>query len=104
LEDRTDSVDAGHSVGVCVDVGVGGQRGAVRVSANAGGRVVDPGSHRVALCAGVGGLQADGGGHEVTPALTHAAGLQGGQTVRVGGATSESRGQTTVRVNKVPDF
>jgi hypothetical protein len=83
-------VDAGHAVGIGVNVGVRGKAGRVRIGADACGRVVDPGAHRVALCAGVGGLEADGGGHEVTPALAHASGLQGGQTVRVRRASGES--------------
>jgi hypothetical protein len=83
-------VDAGHAVGIGVNVGVRGKAGRVRVSADACWRVVDPGAHRVALRAGVGGLEADCGGHEVTPALSHASGLESSQTVRVCRASGES--------------
>lgn len=71
--DGTDGVNRGHAVGIGVGVGVGGQASGVRVRADASRRVVDPGTHGVVLGAGVASLQADGGGHEVTPALAHAA-------------------------------
>ena len=86
----TNRVDAGHAVRISVHMRVRGKTGAVRVSTNARRRVVDPGAHGVALRAGVGGLEADGGGHEVAPALSHSAGLQGVQAVAIGGATGQA--------------
>lgn len=47
--------------------------------------------------AGVGRLQADGGGHEVTPTLTHTTGLERVQAVGVGRSTGQT-GRETVRV------
>jgi hypothetical protein len=94
-------VDAGHAVGIGVNVGVGGKTGRVRVRADACWRVVDPSSHRVALCASVGGLQADCGGHEVTPALSHASGLQGSEAVAVGRSSGESVREATMYVSWV---
>lgn len=94
--DSSDGVDRGHAVGVGVSVGVGGKAGGVRVCANAGRRVVDPGAHGVVLGAGVAGLQADGGGHEVTPALAHTAGLESVQAVGVGRAAGKTSGKTMV--------
>ena len=90
-------MNAGHAVGISVNVGVRGKTGAVGVSTNACRRVIDPGSHRVALCAGVGGLQADCGGHEVTPALAHATGLKDVQAVGVGRAAGKTGGKTVLR-------
>ena len=95
--DGSDGVDGGHAVGVGVGVGVGGQAGGVRVGANASRGVVDPGAHGVVLGAGVAGLQADGGGHEVTPALAHAAGLESVQAVGVGRAAGKTGGKTVLR-------
>jgi hypothetical protein len=92
----SDGVNGGHAVGVGVGVGVGGQASRVRVRADASRRVVNPGAHGVALSTGVAGLQSDGGGHEVTPALAHAAGLEDVQAVGVGRAASKTGGKTVV--------
>lgn len=94
--DGSDGVNRSHSVGIRVFVGVGGKASRVRVCADAGRRVVDPSTHGVALGASVARLQADGSGHEVTPALTHAAGLEGVQAVAVGRATGKTGGETVV--------
>jgi hypothetical protein len=83
-----------NAVNIGVSVGVGGKAGRVGVCANAGRGVVDPGAHWVVLGASVAGLQADGGGHEVTPALAHTTGLESGQAVAVGGTASETVGDT----------
>jgi len=92
--DGSDGVNRGHAVGVGVGVGVGGQASGVGVGANTGGRVVDPGTHGVVLSAGVARLQADGGGHEVTPALAHTAGLESVQAVGVGWTAGKTSGKT----------
>lgn len=90
--DGADGVHGGHAVGVGVDVRV--DRGARRVGVRTDAVCVvgDPAAHRVALAARVGGLQADGGGHEVTPALAHAAGLERVEAVGVGGSAGEAVG------------
>jgi hypothetical protein len=93
--DSSDAVNNTNAVNISVSVGIGGKAGRVGVCANAGRGVVDPGAHWVVLGASVAGLQADGGGHEVTPALTHTTGLESGQAVAVGGATSKTVGDTT---------
>ena len=90
----SDGVDGGHAVGVGVGVGVGGKAGGVRVCADAGRRVVDPSTHGVVLLASVARLQADGCSHEVTPALTHAAGLESVQAVGVGWTAGKTSGKT----------
>jgi hypothetical protein len=92
--DSSDAMNNTNAVDVGVCVGVGGKTGGVGVCANAGRGVINPGTHRVVLSAGIARLQADGGGHEVTPALTHTTGLKSGQAVAVGGATSETVGDT----------
>ena len=94
--DGADGVDRGHAVGVGVGVGVGGKAGGVRVGADASRRVVDPGTHGVVLSASVARLQADGGGHEVTPTLTHTARLESVQAVGVGGAAGKTGGETVL--------
>jgi len=91
---------------------VGGQAGAVEVGANAGGlrhvslithslaassetHVIDePRAHRIVGGTSVAFLQADSGGHEVTPALTHTAGLERVQAVGVGRSTSKAVGNS----------
>lgn len=90
----TDGVHSGHPIDVGVGVGVGCEACRVRIGANSSRRVVNPGSHRVVLRASVGGLQADGGGHEITPALAHTARFKGVQAVGVGRAAGESGGDT----------
>lgn len=80
-----------------VGVGVGGQAGREEDGADAGRVVVHPGAHGVVGVARVLGLEADGGGHEVTPTLTHTAGLESVQAVGVGGSTGQT-GRETVRV------
>jgi hypothetical protein len=92
--DSSDAVDNTNAVDIGISVGVGGKAGRVGVCANAGRGVVNPGAHWVVLGASIARLQADGGGHEVTPALTHTTGLKSGQAVAVGGATSETVGDT----------
>ena len=92
--DSSDGVDRGHAVSVSVGVGVGGKAGGVRVGADASRRVVDPGTHGVVLSASVARLQADGGGHEVTPTLTHTARLESVQAVGVGRAAGKTGGET----------
>jgi hypothetical protein len=92
--DSSDAVDDGNAVDVGVRVRVGGEAGRVGVRADAGRGVVDPGAHWVVLGASVAGLQADGGGHEITPALTHTARLESVQAVAVGGTTSQTVGDT----------
>jgi hypothetical protein len=87
------SVDRSHSVGAGVCLGVGGRASRVRIRANASRRVVDPGTHGVALGASIARLQTDSGRHEVTPALAHAAGLESGQAVGVRWAASKTSGQ-----------
>jgi hypothetical protein len=73
-------------VHVGVGVRVGRQAGAVRITADALGAVVDPRAHGVVLCARVGGLEADRCRHEVAPSFAHAAGFERGQAVGVCGA------------------
>jgi hypothetical protein len=92
--DSSDAVNNSDTVNIGVRVRVSGEAGRVGVRANAGRGVVDPGAHWVVLGASVAGLQADGGGHEVTPALTHTTGLESVQAVAVGGAASETVGDT----------
>lgn len=48
------------------------------------GFAVHPGAERVVGGAGVGGLDADGGGHEVAPAFAHAAGFEDAEAAAVG--------------------
>lgn len=71
---------------------VGGQASRVGVLADALGVVVGPGAHGVVGGAGVAGLEADGRGIEVAPALAHAASLDAGQAAGVGRATGETGG------------
>lgn len=90
----TDAVDAGEAIDGGVGVGGGGHGGRVENGTDTGGVVVDPGAHGVVGSTGVGGLETDGRGEEVTPALTHTTGLDGVQAVGVGGTTGQASGQT----------
>lgn len=91
--DGADGVDGREAVKVGIDVRVGRQAGRVGVGTDAGGRVTDPGAHGVVGGTGVAGVETDGRGEEVGPALAHTAGLAGGETARVGRSTGETVGQ-----------
>lgn len=89
-----DVVDLVLGVEGGVSVGVGGQAGREQDRADTGRVVVDPGTHGVVGVAGVGRLETDGRGHEVTPTLTHTTSLEGVEAVGVGGSTGQTRRQT----------
>lgn len=81
-------------------MGVCGKGSRVGVCANASRRVVDPVTHGVILSTSVVGLQANGSGHEVTPAFSHTTRLQGAKAVGVSRTTGKASGETvSVLVN-----
>lgn len=95
--DGADAVDLGLAVDAGVGVGVHLQVGTEEVCPNSSGVVVDPRTHGVIGFPRVIRLEADGGGHEVTPAFAHATRLNASQAPGVGATAGQAVGYT-VRV------